>query len=373
MYNKLIMTSGFNIEGYQIIEYIGFYTGECVLGTGFLSNFEASFADFLGKNSVLYEDKLESTKEAAMESLKRKVERTEANAIIGLDIDYTMFASNMIGVIVNGTAVRIEPIKNTNERPAYAFHYPVSNYYPDFCFRTYAINCLRKTSGEAMIQIEIANYKPNQIDAINADIFLYTIFGDQITLNDISFTNIHQSKKPKKYLTEFVDVPIKSSNFKILERAYININKYIVNSKLFKMDEKSFGIPLTKERHYELVNTYGDDAICPYTELISEWICVCGTHNDKELNICKLCGRKKDRIGIDKRKMLHNIYVKANTCNTAKEIYNFLIEISQELRIIPQTVMQVMKENSGYEKLYGNMKNSSIAALKEYINDQLNE
>lgn len=71
-----------------------------MLGTGFLSNFKTGFADFLEKNGVLYEDKLASTTESAMESLKRKAESTDANTIIGLDIDYTKFASNMIGVIL---------------------------------------------------------------------------------------------------------------------------------------------------------------------------------------------------------------------------------------------------------------------------------
>lgn len=31
-----------------------------------------------------------------------------ANAIIGIDVDYTTFSSDIIGVIANGTAVRTE-------------------------------------------------------------------------------------------------------------------------------------------------------------------------------------------------------------------------------------------------------------------------
>ena len=59
MVNKLKMTSGYNFEGYHIVEYLGHYTGECVLGTGFLSNLEAGFADLKGSSSTLYKDKLE--------------------------------------------------------------------------------------------------------------------------------------------------------------------------------------------------------------------------------------------------------------------------------------------------------------------------
>ena len=31
------LTSGFNFENYEITEYLGFCSGECVLGTGFFS------------------------------------------------------------------------------------------------------------------------------------------------------------------------------------------------------------------------------------------------------------------------------------------------------------------------------------------------
>lgn len=49
----LIITSGFNFEGYRITKYIGFYSGECALGTGFLSSLEAGIADIFGSNSCI--------------------------------------------------------------------------------------------------------------------------------------------------------------------------------------------------------------------------------------------------------------------------------------------------------------------------------
>ncbi len=44
----MIITSGFNIEGYLIDNYLGFISGESALGTGFLSSFGAGIADVLG-------------------------------------------------------------------------------------------------------------------------------------------------------------------------------------------------------------------------------------------------------------------------------------------------------------------------------------
>ncbi len=62
MENNIMITSGFNFEHYAITQYLGFCSGECVLGTGFLSSLGASIADFLGSTSSLYEGKLESAK-----------------------------------------------------------------------------------------------------------------------------------------------------------------------------------------------------------------------------------------------------------------------------------------------------------------------
>lgn len=42
MLNHLNVTSGFNFEGYSITEYLGYGSGECALGTGFLSTLGAS-------------------------------------------------------------------------------------------------------------------------------------------------------------------------------------------------------------------------------------------------------------------------------------------------------------------------------------------
>ena len=55
---NMLITSGYNFEGYEITDYLGLCSGEAALGTGFLSSLGAGIADFLGTNSTLYEEKL---------------------------------------------------------------------------------------------------------------------------------------------------------------------------------------------------------------------------------------------------------------------------------------------------------------------------
>lgn len=105
-----MMTSGFNFEGYRIIAYHGVIFGESVLGTGFLSSLDASVSDMLGAESSSFIQKLQEARELAQKRAILQAMKAGGNAIIGVDIDYTMFNNNMIGVIVNATSVTIEKI-----------------------------------------------------------------------------------------------------------------------------------------------------------------------------------------------------------------------------------------------------------------------
>ena len=82
--NNILLTSGYNFEGYSISEYLGVYSGECALGTGFLSTLGASLADFLGSNSTMYSDKLKTAKPYAMEQLMTRVENAGGNPLLAL-------------------------------------------------------------------------------------------------------------------------------------------------------------------------------------------------------------------------------------------------------------------------------------------------
>lgn len=104
----ILMTSGYNFEGYEITEYLGVVYGESVLGTGLGSSWEASISDTFGVESDAFIEKLKKAREMATQRIVREVVRKGGNALIGMDADYTMFKSNMIGVIINATCVIIQ-------------------------------------------------------------------------------------------------------------------------------------------------------------------------------------------------------------------------------------------------------------------------
>lgn len=105
-----MLTTGYSFDKYEIVDYKGIISGQVVLGTGFLSEFTATFSDFFGVKANLFSGKLEKAKDAAMEHLIEKSLSIGGNAVIGVDFDYIMFQGNMIGVVANGTSVIVEKI-----------------------------------------------------------------------------------------------------------------------------------------------------------------------------------------------------------------------------------------------------------------------
>lgn len=108
---SLKITTGYTFEGYRITDYKGIVSGETVIGTGFLSEFLSSVDDMFGSESKSFAGKMRQVKEAALTNLKSHAVQVGGNAVIGIDFDYLMFSSNMIGVSANGTAVTIEKIE----------------------------------------------------------------------------------------------------------------------------------------------------------------------------------------------------------------------------------------------------------------------
>ncbi len=105
-----MVTTGYEFEGYRITAYRGIASGDIVLGTGFLSEFAASWSDAFGTTSNTFAGKMKTAKDNALKELISNAMIEGANAAIGVTFNYTMFNNNMLGVSVNGTAVVIEKV-----------------------------------------------------------------------------------------------------------------------------------------------------------------------------------------------------------------------------------------------------------------------
>lgn len=105
----MILTTTPTIEGRHIVEYKGVVFGEVIAGVDFLKDIAASIRNFVGGRSASYEDELIKARSAAMGELEERAELMEADAVVGIDIDYEVLGANngMLMVTASGTAVKL--------------------------------------------------------------------------------------------------------------------------------------------------------------------------------------------------------------------------------------------------------------------------
>lgn len=105
----MLITTTPTIEGRPIQAYKGVVTGETIVGANVFKDFLAGIRDIIGGRSGSYEKVLREAKDTSLAEMQQRAAELEANAIVGVDIDYETVGQNssMLMVAVSGTAVVI--------------------------------------------------------------------------------------------------------------------------------------------------------------------------------------------------------------------------------------------------------------------------
>ena len=113
---KVQMTTTHSFDGYRIIAYIDIESVEIVAGTGMFSEFGGDVADFFGSRATAFEQKLRKAKRTALDKLRYRAFELGGNGVVGVDLDYTEFSGNRIGLIANGTIVQVATLATGSDR-----------------------------------------------------------------------------------------------------------------------------------------------------------------------------------------------------------------------------------------------------------------
>lgn len=105
----MILSTTNNIDGKPIKDYIGIVTGETIIGANIFKDFFASIRDVVGGRSGSYERVLREAKDTALKEMEESAKRLNANAIVGIDLDYETVGKRggMLMVTASGTAVTL--------------------------------------------------------------------------------------------------------------------------------------------------------------------------------------------------------------------------------------------------------------------------
>jgi uncharacterized protein YbjQ (UPF0145 family) len=101
----MIITTTQSIEGQTIREYKGIVVGEAIMGANIVRDFFASITDVIGGRSGAYEQKLADARQIAEAELADEARARDANAVVGVDLDYEVVGESMLMVSMSGTAV----------------------------------------------------------------------------------------------------------------------------------------------------------------------------------------------------------------------------------------------------------------------------
>lgn len=320
------LTSGFNFENYEITEYLGFCSGECVLGTGFFSSLDASISDLFGINSTSYSSKLKQAREAATNMLIQNAAALGADGIIGLDIDYTTFSSDIMGVIANGTAVKFE---HKGKIAPSATKIEIVNYNPDLEFRIASLSLL-STLEKPAVSATVSGKSLEKISAVLADISFFTIFDEEYTVRHVGFANFQLTENFAATISALAPCNISEDVIPLIKYAKVFIRKYISDNTIVTASDKD----------------------CPWSLQTPD------VSNDENNNT------DFSNYSLSINEYMNSIY----HMNSAGEILNYTNSISEENRdFITPELIQLIASCASVERMYGNCKNDCIEKIKAYF------
>ncbi len=102
----MLLTTTPAIDGKSVREYRGI---EAIVGANILKDIMAAVRDVVGGRAAAYEKALRSARQDALREMAQRAESLDADAVIGVDLDYEVLgrAGSMLMVNASGTAVKL--------------------------------------------------------------------------------------------------------------------------------------------------------------------------------------------------------------------------------------------------------------------------
>ena len=105
--SQIIVTTGNEVSGYVISEYLGIVRGIVVRSPSISQGLLGGLKQIVGGNIESYAKVCEDAREEAYQRMLEHAEEHEAHALIGVRYDATEFAQGATEVLAYGTAVKL--------------------------------------------------------------------------------------------------------------------------------------------------------------------------------------------------------------------------------------------------------------------------
>jgi len=103
----MFVTTGFQVEGYPIAQYMGIVRGIVVRSPNIAQGILGGLNQIIGGNIEAYTEVCEHAREEAYERMVKHAREMGADAVIGMSYDATEFSQGATEVLCYGTAVKL--------------------------------------------------------------------------------------------------------------------------------------------------------------------------------------------------------------------------------------------------------------------------
>jgi uncharacterized protein YbjQ (UPF0145 family) len=107
---RVIVTTGNDLVGFRVIDYLGVVRGIIVRSPNIGQSFVGAFKQIVGGNISQYVDVCEAARHEAYAQMVAHAEAMGAHAIVAMRYDATEFLQGVTEVLAYGTAVRVERV-----------------------------------------------------------------------------------------------------------------------------------------------------------------------------------------------------------------------------------------------------------------------
>lgn len=359
--SDIMLTSGFNFEGYEIKEYLGFVSGQTALGSNFFKGLAAGVTEMSDAESEKLTSKLEQANDLAMDKLKKVALERGADAIIGLELNYTQFANNSVGTIASGTAVKLE--EKADEEHIIKKELYVSNYYNRLVPRPVKV-ILSGSSKSVSISTWFFNYNMDDIKAIRADVELTNLYEEKLLLKNLDF--VFEKGNVSLIEANAIECKLPAKDILLIKDSKVIISKYVTSRGVYACNDLPINVSMPLHRLSALKEKRGIDAVEKYRTDGMIWTCNCGYVNEAGSEECVVCGRKQEEMKSTSKFNPDEMLAKMQTKEYVIEIKDVLMEYIKDIdNQYRMELLEIMESGIQYEKTRGNMKDTVIEKVEK--------
>jgi len=110
MSTRVVLTTTANVPNKEIKEVVAIVSAEVAVGMNIFKDMFSAVRDVVGGRGGAVQNTLRDLRGQALEELRQEASRVGADAVVGVDLDYSEFSGggrSKLFIVANGTAVKL--------------------------------------------------------------------------------------------------------------------------------------------------------------------------------------------------------------------------------------------------------------------------